>query len=93
MTTTNHWPEEKAWNWYRQVPWLRGFNYIPSTSINTTEMWQAETFDPATIDRELGLAESLGFNSVRVFLHDLPYKDDALIYGIHEVPVTWEDPA
>jgi cytochrome P450 len=23
----------------------------------------------------------------------LPYKDDALIYGIHEVPVTWEEPA
>lgn len=23
----------------------------------------------------------------------LPYKDDALIYGVHEVPVTWEEPA
>jgi cytochrome P450 len=23
----------------------------------------------------------------------LPYKDGALIYGIHEVPVTWEEPA
>ncbi len=23
----------------------------------------------------------------------LPYKDDALVYGIHEVPVTWDEPA
>ena len=39
-------------------------------------MWQADTFDEATIDRELGFAESLGFNSVRVFLHDLAWKQD-----------------
>ena len=31
------------------------------TAINTIEMWQAESFDPATIDKELGWAEELGF--------------------------------
>jgi Cellulase (glycosyl hydrolase family 5) len=41
-------------------------------------MWQADTFDPKTIDRELGWAHDLGFTSVRVFLHDLPFEDDAL---------------
>jgi hypothetical protein len=34
-------------------------------------MWQASTFDLATIDRELGLAASLGMNAARVYLHDL----------------------
>ncbi len=47
------WPAEKAWQWYEQQPWLCGFNYIPATAINYTEMWQKETFDPKTIDEEL----------------------------------------
>jgi hypothetical protein len=68
------WSAEKANAWYTSTP--IGCNYIPSTAINQLEMWQAETFDLATIDRELGWAEGLGFNSVRVFLHDLPWKQD-----------------
>src|SRR4051812_11550181 len=71
------WPAEKANAWYREKPWLVGCNYIPSTAINQLEMWQADTFDPDTIDRELGWAEGLGFTSVRVFLHDIPWKQDS----------------
>jgi hypothetical protein len=70
------WPAAKARLWYQQQPWLVGCNYIPSTAINQLEMWQAETFDPKTIDRELGWAQDLGFTSTRVFLHDLPWKQD-----------------
>ena len=70
------WSKEKAEAWANKTPWLVGCNFITSSAVNQLEMWQAETFDPTTIDRELGLAESLGFNSVRVFLHDLPYKSD-----------------
>jgi hypothetical protein len=71
------WPPDRAQAWAREHPWLVGCNYIPSTAINQLEMWQAETFDPATIDRELGWAEGLGFNSIRVFLHDLLWEQDA----------------
>lgn len=71
------WPLERAATWAREHPWLAGCNYIPSTAINQLEMWQAGTFDPVTIDRELGWAEGLGFNSVRVFLHDLLWEQDA----------------
>jgi hypothetical protein len=71
------WPPERAAAWSREHPWPVGCNYIPSTAINQLEMWQADTFDPATIDRELGWAEGLGFNSVRVFLHDLLWEQDA----------------
>lgn len=70
------WTQEKAAAWQKQQPWLVGCNYIPSTAVNQLEMWQEATWDPVTIDRELGWAEDLGFSSVRVFLHDLPYKHD-----------------
>jgi hypothetical protein len=71
------WSEQKAADWYRQQPWLVGSNYIPANAINELEMWQADTFDPATIDKELGWAASLGMNTMRVFLHDLPWQQDA----------------
>lgn len=70
------WSPEQAADWYRGRPWPVGCNYIPSTAINELEMWQAETFDPKTIDRELAWAEGLGFNTVRVFLHNIPWQQD-----------------
>jgi hypothetical protein len=70
------WSEKAASNWYARQPWLVGSNYIPATAINELEMWQADTFDPARIDLELGWAESLGMNTMRVFLHDLLWQQD-----------------
>lgn len=71
------WPEDRAAAWLSERGWLRGCNFIPSTAINQLEMWQEESFDEATIDRELGYAEAIGFNSVRVHLHDLLFKQDS----------------
>jgi hypothetical protein len=71
------WSKEKANAWYAKLPWLFGCNFIPSTAINQLEMWQADTFDPKTIDRELGWARGLGMNTARVFLHDLAWEADA----------------
>lgn len=73
----SRWTPERAAAWHKEKGWLAGSNFIPSTAINQLEMWQADTFDEATIDRELGWAEGLGFNSMRVFLHDLPWKEDS----------------
>ncbi len=70
------WTAEQAAAWQARQPWLVGCNFSPSTAINQLEMWQAETWDPVTIDRELGWAGELGFTSVRVFLHDLAWKQD-----------------
>ena len=72
----DRWSESKAKEWYDAQPWLVGSNYIPATAINELEMWQADTFDPATIDKELGWAESLGMTTMRVFLHDLAWQQD-----------------
>jgi hypothetical protein len=73
---TARWTEKTADEWYAQQPWLVGSNYIPSTAINELEMWQASSFDPQRIDKELGWAESLGLNTMRVFLHDLLWQQD-----------------
>ena len=35
------------------------------------------TFDPATIDRELGWAQIIGVNTVRVFLHNALWNEDS----------------
>jgi len=70
------WSPEQANAWYQKTGWLVGCNYAPRTAINQFEMWQKETFDPETIDQELGWAEGLGFNSIRVFLHDQLWTQD-----------------
>src|SRR6266478_1346113 len=70
------WSEKEANDWYAKQPWLVGSNYIPSYAINQLEMWQADTFNPTRIEMELGWAENLGMNTMRVFLHDLLWQQD-----------------
>jgi len=70
------WSAEKAREWYDALPWLVGTNFYPSTAINQIEMWQASTWDPATIARELQWGRELGFNTHRVYLHDLVWDVD-----------------
>src|SRR5690606_2206560 len=76
ITPLGEWTVAEAQAWHAKQPWFAGCNFVPSTAINQLEMWQEETWDPATIDRELGWAADLGFNSVRVYLHDIPWSQD-----------------
>ena len=76
MVKEMRWSLEKAKEWAANLPWLVGCNFIPSTAINQLEMFQAETFDPNAIDRELGWAANIGYNTIRVYLHDLLWEDD-----------------
>ncbi|MBO9570679.1 MAG: cellulase family glycosylhydrolase [Chitinophagaceae bacterium] len=71
------WTKEQANDWYSKEPWRVGADFLPSTAINQLEMWQAATFDTATINKELGWASSIGMNTMRVYLHDLAWKADA----------------
>src|SRR3546814_5587439 len=73
----DRWTKAQAEQWYDAQPWMVGSNYNPATAINQLEMWQAATFDPATIDKELGWAEQLGMTTMRVYLHNLLWEDDA----------------
>lgn len=70
------WSAAKAKEWYATQGWLRGSNFQPSSAINQLEMFQAETFDTATINRELGWAQNLGMNVMRVYLHHLLWTAD-----------------
>jgi len=70
------WTPEQANAWHAQLPWFVGCNYIPRNAVNQLEMWQAETFDTATIEEELGWAADIGFNAMRVYLHDIPWFHD-----------------
>ena len=99
------WSSDRAWEWARGRAWVRGCNFVPSSAVNQLEMWQADTFDPDTIRRELGWAADLGMNAVRVFLHDVVHADDpqglirrldaflgiADARGIQTVPVLFDD--
>jgi len=73
----HRWSAEKAEAWMKEAGWLVGCNYIPGNAINQLEMWQKSSFSPALIDKELGWAASLGFNTVRVFLHHLLWEENA----------------
>jgi hypothetical protein len=70
------WTAEKANTWYARQPWIVGSNYLPADAINELEMWQADSFNPARIDREFGWAEKIGMTTMRVFLQDQLWKQD-----------------
>ncbi|MGB3481863.1 MAG: 1,4-beta-xylanase [Mycobacterium sp.] len=70
------WTADRAHRWYRGQGWLVGANYITSNAVNQLEMFQPNSFDPWRIDRELQVAEQIGLNTVRVFLHDQLWMQD-----------------
>lgn len=74
------WSIEKANQWYARQPWYSGCNFQPSTAINQIEMWQNESFDMATIDKELGWAQELGFNVMRVFLSSVVWENEPVVF-------------
>jgi hypothetical protein len=71
------WTKEKAKDWYGRQEWIVGADFLPSTAINQLEMFQAASFDTATINKELGWAEGIGMNTMRVYLHDLLWQQDS----------------
>lgn len=77
--TGSVWNAEKANSWYSQHKWITGANYLPANAINQLEMWQADSFDPSIIDKELGWAQGLGFNTMRVFMHSIAWKQASRI--------------
>lgn len=74
--TAHRWSVKKANDWYAAEPWRAGANYTPASAINQLEFWQKETFNPREIDKELGWAEGIGLTTLRVYLHDMAWKQD-----------------
>lgn len=73
---TIRWTTEEANDWHDKHPFLVGGNYVPISAINQLEMWQEDTFDPERIDFEFKKAAEVGMNTMRVFLHDILWKQD-----------------
>ena len=70
------WSTEKANTWYKSKKWILGFNFVTSTAVNSTEMWQSESFDIASIEKELAVAAECGYNSCRVFLQYIVWQNE-----------------
>ena len=70
------WTPEQAQAWYDEQGWLVGCDYIPADAINQIEMWSGSTYNHDLIDKELGWAEGLGFNTLRVYLSSVVYEND-----------------
>ena len=75
-TERSVWTIEQANAWQAKTGWMCGSDFIPSTAINQLEMWQAETFDTMTIDKELTWAQDLCMSVMRVYLHHLAWDQD-----------------
>lgn len=75
------WSEQKAQEYMRREPWPVGGNYLPKDAINQLEMFQQATYDPAEIDKEFGWAQAAGMTTMRIFLHDLLWQQDAKGFG------------
>ena len=99
------WSEDRIWKWYGDLGTVKGVNYVPRTAVNSVEMWMESTFDPDTIDEELGWAKDAGYTSIRVQLQYAVWKDDpdgfldrvdqlldlASKHGLRVVPVLFDD--
>lgn len=70
--------------------WVRGINYVPSTSHNDVATWQ--DYNRSLVEQELQYAALIGFNSIRVFLSSLPwlYNRSAFIDNLHHFINTLE---
>jgi hypothetical protein len=75
------WSGQQAWDYMNHQPWPVGSNYLPKDAINQLEMFQQATYDPAEIDKEFGWAEAAGMTTMRIFLHDLLWQQDAQGFG------------
>jgi hypothetical protein len=53
---------------------MRGANYVPSYARNDVAIWM--DYDSAVIDRELGYAQRLNLNTVRIFLNQAVFERD-----------------
>jgi len=74
------WNKEAAWKWWDEHDWPVGANYVTSDAVNDIEMWMNDTFNPKLIDKELGWAADIGFNTVRVFLSYVVWQHEQAVF-------------
>lgn len=101
------WSIEAINRWYDAQPWTTGINFYPSTAINQAEIWQEHDHERMFTDigKELSLAKSIGFTSLRtIFPFELwrvspevyfRHVDEFLalcdVFGLSVMPVLFDD--
>ncbi|MGG2200036.1 family 43 glycosylhydrolase [Paenibacillus validus] len=55
--------------------WVKGAVFVPTHAVNQLQQWDA--YNHEVNDRELSYAHTYGINFVRVFLHNLLWKNDS----------------
>ena len=75
---SSRWSKEKAWEWYHSRPWMRGCNYMSADCANRVDQWQSLGFEERfkTTERELSLMQETGFNTVRLILEYVVWKEE-----------------
>ncbi len=75
---SKRWSAERAWEWYDSRPWLRGCNYMSADCANRVDQWQELGFEERleTTRRELELMRDTGFNTVRLILEYVVWKEE-----------------
>lgn len=88
MLHKGQWTPEKAWEWYNNQPWIRGYNGYPSNCVSRIAMWQEykhkEVFEQ--IEYEFALARDTGFNAVRAIIQFecWYYQHDSFMNNLEE---------
>ena len=84
----NRWSKERAWEWYRARPWIRGCNFMSSDCANRIDQWQEYGFEERfeTTKRELALAAQTGFNSIRIIPEFIVWES-TVYKGLHRVGI------
>ena len=72
------WSEQRVWDWYNSRPWMRGCNYMSADCANRIDQWQSLGFEERmqTTEEELALMEKTGFNSIRIILEFVVWRDE-----------------
>ncbi|MBB3112853.1 GH43 family beta-xylosidase/uncharacterized protein YjdB/lysophospholipase L1-like esterase [Paenibacillus phyllosphaerae] len=55
--------------------WVKGAVFVPTNAVNQIQQW--DQYDHEINERELANAHTYGINMVRVFVHNLLWKDDS----------------
>ena len=70
------WSAQKANQWYAGKGWLRGCDFIPQYRGQPTGNVAGGQLGSRHDRPRAGLAESIGLNCMRVFLHHLAWEED-----------------
>ena len=72
------WTKEQIWEWYDARPWFRGCNYMSADCANRIDQWQSLGWEErfATTEEELRLMQETGFNTVRLIIEYVVWKEE-----------------